>query len=181
MKGSNGYAEQCKDWPDEDTACLDHHIAQAARHDWQATTGLHPTAYPGLLDYAVHALWQTPVSLCNGRRAWPQVLSVGEQSGTTPDPDLCPACHGGTGAGAVGPTADRAHAPRGVVRHWLRITHTSREQITRSDVASQFAGGGVCDRSPGCQSPRGQHVGTRRERPAVAYPIRRGGISCARR
>src|ERR1044071_9479319 len=125
MKESNGYAEQCKDWSEEDTACLDRHIAQAARHDWQATTDLHPPAYPGLLDYAVHALWQTPLSLRDGTGAWPQVLSVGEQSGMTPDPDLCPARHGGTGAGAVGPTADRANAHRGVVRHWLRIAHTS--------------------------------------------------------
>jgi hypothetical protein len=42
MKESNGYAEQCKDWSDEDTACFDRHIAQAARHDWQTTTDLPP-------------------------------------------------------------------------------------------------------------------------------------------
>ena len=181
MKESNGYAEQCKDWSEEDTACLDRHIAQAARHDWQATTNLYPPAYPGLLDYAVHALWQAAVSLCNGTRAWPQVLSVGEQSGTTPDPDLCPACYGGASTGAVGSVTDGARARRGVVRHWLRITHTPRGQITRSDVVDQLAGGDGYDRYPGCQSPRGQHVGPRRERPAVAYLISRGGISCARR
>src|SRR5215471_1941127 len=49
MKESNGYAEQCKDWSEEDTACNDRHIAQAARHDWHATTDLYPPAYPGSL------------------------------------------------------------------------------------------------------------------------------------
>jgi hypothetical protein len=67
------------------------------------------------------------------------------------------------------------------VRHWLRITHTPCGQLTRSDVVDQFADGDGYDRYPGDQSPRGQHVGTRCERPAVAYPITRGGISCARR
>ena len=181
MKGINGYAEQYKDWSEEFTTDFNGDVAYAAAYNWQATTDSPPPAHPWLLDYAVHALWQTSVSLCNGTRAWTQVLSVGEQSGTTPDPDLCPARHGGTGAGAVGSVTDGARARRGVVRHWLRITHTPRGQITRSDVVDQLAGGDGYDRYPGCQSPRGQHVGTRRERPAVAYPIRRGRISCARR
>ena len=181
MTESNGYAEQCKDWSDEDPACLDRHIAQAARHDWQATTDLHPPAYPGLLDYAVHALWQTALSLCDGAWAWTQVLSVGESRRTTPDPDLCPARQGGASAGAVGSVTDGARAGRGVVRHWLRITYTSGGQITGSDVADQLACDDGCDRYHDCQSPRGQHVGTRGERPALAYLIRRGGISCARR
>jgi hypothetical protein len=181
MQESNGYAEQCKDWSDEDPACLDRHIAQAARHDWQATTDLHPPAYPGLFDYAVHALWQTPVSLCNGARAWPQVLSVGEQSGTTPDPDLCPARHGGASAGAVGSVTDGARARRGVVRHWLRIAPAPGGQITRSDGVGQFACDGVSDRYHGRQSPRGQHVGTRGERSALVHAVTGGGTPCARR
>jgi hypothetical protein len=181
MKESNGYAEQFQDWSEECTACFDRHVAKAAAHAWQATTDLPPTVHPGLLDYAVHAVWQTAVSLCNGTRTWTQVLSVGEQSGTTPDPDLCPARHGGAGAGTVDPAAGVSRTRRGAVRHRLRITHTPRGQITRSDVVDQLAGGDGYDRYPGCQSPRGQHVGPRRERPAVACPIRRGGISCARR
>ena len=181
MQESNGYAGQCKDWSDEDTACLDRHIAQAARHDWQATTDLHSPVYPGLFDYAVHALWQTPVSLCKGRRAWPQVLSVGEQRGTTPDPDLWPARHGGAGAGAVGPTADGAYARRGAVRHWVRVTHAPCRQVTRSDGVGQRAWGGVCDRYHGRQSTRGQHAGARGERSTLVYAVAEGGSPCARR
>jgi hypothetical protein len=67
------------------------------------------------------------------------------------------------------------------VRHWPRIAHPPGGQITRSDGVGQFSGDGVSDRYHGRQSPRGQHVGTRRVRPAVAYSISRGGISCARR
>jgi hypothetical protein len=67
------------------------------------------------------------------------------------------------------------------VRHWLRIAHPPCGQITRSDVVDQLAGSRVYDRYPGGQSPRGQYVGTGRARSAVAYPIRRGGTSCARR
>jgi hypothetical protein len=181
MKESNGYAEQCKDWSEDYTACLDRHVAQAAAHDRQATTDFHPTAHSWLLDYAVHALWQATVSLCDGTRAWTQVLSVGESSWPTPDPDLCPAHHGGTGAGAVGPTADGTNAPRGAVRHWLRITHASGSQIMRSDVVGQLAWGGVCNRYHGCQSPRGQHAGARRERSPLAPVVTGGGIPCARR
>lgn len=181
MKESNEYAEQFQDWSEEDTACLDRHVAQAARHDWQATTDLHPPAYPGLLDYAVHALWQTPLSLCDGTRAWTQVLSLGEPRWPTPDPHLCPARHGGAGAGAVGPTADRAYARRGAVRHWVRVTHAPRQHITRSDGIGQLVCGGMWNRYQGRQSPRGQHVGTGRERSPLAHLVTGGGIPCARR
>ena len=181
MEDINGYAEQCKNWPEECTAGLDRHVTKAAAHAWQATTDLYPTAYPWLLDYAVHTLWQTSLSLCNGAWAWPQVLSVGEQSGTTPDADLCPARHGGAGAGAVGPATNVSHARRGAVQYRLRIAHAPRRHITRSDVVGQFVCGGVCDRYQGCQSTGGQYVGTRRERSAVAHPIIRGGTACARR
>ncbi len=181
MKESNGYAEQCKDWSEKCTACLDRHVVQAATRARQATTDLPPTAHSWFLDYAVHALWQTPVSLRDGTRAWAQVLSVGEPSGPTPNPDLCPARHGGAGARAVGPTTDRAHARRRAVRHWLRIVHTPCGQITRRDVADQLACGGVCDRYHGGQSPRGQYVGARLGQSALAHIIRRGEPACARR
>jgi hypothetical protein len=181
MKGSNGYAEQCKDWSDEDTACFDRHIAQAARHDWHATTNFYPPAYPGLLDYAVHALWQTALSLCNGTRAWTQILSVGEQRGTTTHTHLCSAHYGGAGAGAVGPVAGVSRTRSGAVRHRLRIAPASRRQITGSDGVGQLVRGGVCDRYNSRQSTRGQHVGSRRARFALALTISRGGTSCARR
>ena len=181
MKESNGYAEQLQDWSEERTACLDRHVAHAAAHAWQATTDLPPTAHPWLTDYAVHALWQTPLSVCDGTGAWTQVLSVGEPSWPTPDTDLCPARQGGAGAGAVGPTTDSAHARRGVVQHWLRIAHTPCSHVTGSNVVGQFACGGGCDRYHGRQSPGGQYVGTRCERPAVALTLTGGGIPCARR
>ena len=181
MTESNGYAEQCKDWSDECTACLNRHVTKATTHAWQATTDLPPTAHPWLIDYAVHALWQTALSLCDGAWAWTQVLSVGESRRTTPDPDLCPAHHGGTGTGAIGSATDGAHARRGVVQHWLRIAHTPCNHITGSNVVGQFTCSGGCDRYPGCQSPGGQHVGTRCERPAVALTLTGGGTPCARR
>ncbi len=181
MKESNEYAEQFQDWSEECTGCLDRHVAKAAAHDRQATTDLYPPAPPWLLDYAVHALWQTPLSVCDGTRAWPQVLSLGEPRWTTPDPDLCPACHGGAGAGAVGPTADRAHARRGAVRHWVRVTHAPRQQITRSNVVGQLVCGGVWNRYQGRQSPRGQHAGTRHESSPLAHIVTGRGIPCARR
>ena len=181
MKESNGYAEQCKDWSEKGTACLDRDVAHAAAHAGQATTDLHSPAHSWLLDYAVHALWQTSVSLRNGTGAWPQVLSVGESSWPTPDSDLCSTRDGGTGAGAVSPTADSAHAPRGAVRHWLRIAYTPCGQITRSDVVAQLAGSGVSDRYHGGQSPRGQYVGARLGQSALAHIISRGDTACARR
>ena len=181
MTDINGYAEQCKDWPEECTACIDSGVAEAAAHDWQATADLHPAAHPWLLDYAVHALWQTPVPVCDRARAWTQVLSVGEQSWPTSYPHLCPADNGDTGTGAVGPVADGAHALRGAVRHWLRITHAPCRQVMRSDVVGQHACGGVCGRYHGRQSTRGQHVGTRREGSALAPTGTRGGAPCARR
>jgi hypothetical protein len=181
MKESNGYAEQCKDWPEECTAGFDRHVAKAAAHDRQATADLHPTAHSRLTDYAIHALWQTPLSLCDWTWAWAQVLSLSEPSWTTPDTDLCSTRYGSAGAGAVGPTADRAHALRRAVRHWVRVTHASGGQITRSEVVGQLACGGVCNRYHGCQSTRGQHVGTRRERSTLAHVVTGGGIPCARR
>ena len=181
MKESNGYAEQFQDWSEEYTACFDRHVAKAAAYDRQATVDFHPAAHSWLLDYAVHAVWQTPVSVCDGTGAWTQVLSVGEPSWSTPDTNLCPARHGGAGAGAVGPTADRAHARRGAVRHWMRVTHAPRRQMTRSDVVGQLVCGGVWDRYQGRQSTRGQHAGTRRERSPLAHVVTGGGIPCARR
>src|ERR1044071_7125517 len=138
MKESNGYAEQFQDWSEECTACFDRHVAKTAAHDRQATADLPPTAHSWLTDYAIHALWQTPLSLCDGTWAWTQVLSLSEPSWTTPDPDLCSTRSGSAGAGAVGPTADRARARRGAVRHWVRVTHAPRRQVTRSDVVDQL-------------------------------------------
>jgi hypothetical protein len=181
MEDINGYAEQFQNWSEEVAASLDRHVAQAAAHAGQATTDLHPTAHPRLLDYAVHALWQTALSLCNGTWAWAQVLSLSEPRWTTPDTDLCSTRHGDAGAGAVGPTADSANALRRTVRHWLRIAHAPCRQITRSDGAGQLARGGVCNRYHGRQSARGQHVGARSEQSALAHPVSGGGISCARR
>jgi hypothetical protein len=67
------------------------------------------------------------------------------------------------------------------VRHRLRIAHASRRQITGSDGVGQLVRGGVCDRYNSRQSTRGQHVGSRRARFALALTISRGGTSCARR
>jgi len=181
MKESNGYAEQCKDWSEAFPTDCNGNVAQAATHNWQTTPDLPSPAHSWLLDYAVHALWQTPVSLRDGTGAWPQVLSVGEPSWPTPDFDLCSTRYGGTGAGAVSPTADRAHAHRRAVRHWLRITHAPGGHVTKSDVADQLACGGVCDRYHGGQSPRGQYVGARLGQSALAHIIRRGETACARR
>jgi hypothetical protein len=181
MKESNGYAEQFQDWSEEYTASLDRHVAHAAAYAWQTIADLPPTAHPWFLDYAVHALWQTALPLCRRTRAWPQVLSVGEPCWPTPDPDLCPARHGGAGAGAVGPVTDGAYARRRAVRHWVRVTHAPRQHITRSDGVGQLVCGGVRDRYPGRQSPRGQHVGTGRERSPLAPAGTAGGAPCARR
>lgn len=181
MKGINGYAEQCKDSSEKITACFNRHVTQAAACDRQATADLHPPAYSWLLDYAVHALWQTPLSLCDGTGAWTQVLSLSEPRGTTPDPDLCPARPGGAGAGTVGPVTADAHARRGVVRHWVRVTHAPGRRITRSDGVDQLACGGLCDRYHSRQSPRGQHVGARPGQSALAHTIRGGEPACARR
>src|SRR5215813_7488801 len=106
MEDINGYAEQCKDSSEEFPTCHNRHVAQAAACNRQATADLHPPAYSWLIDYAVHTLWQTPLSLCDRTRTWTQVLSVSEQRGTTSDPDLCPAHHGGAGARTVGPTTE---------------------------------------------------------------------------
>jgi len=181
MEDINGYAEQCKDSSEEFPACHNRHVAQAAACDRHATADLHPPAHSWLIDYAVHTLWQTPLSLCNGARAWPQVLSVGEPSRSTPDTDLRPPHHGGAGARAVGPTTEGSHALRGAVQYWLRIAHAPCRQITRSDVVGQLACGGGCDRYHGRQSTRGQHVRTRSEIWLLARATTRGGAPCSRR
>jgi hypothetical protein len=181
MEESNGYAEQCKDWSEEVATSLDRHVAQAATHAGQTAADLHPTAPPWLLDYAVYTLWQTPLSLCDGTWAWAQVLSLSEPRWTTPDPDLCSTRHGGAGAGAVSPTTNRANALRRAVRHWLRITHAPRGQITRSDGVGQLARGGMCDRYHSRRSTRGQHVGAGHGQSALAHTISRGGPACPRR
>jgi hypothetical protein len=183
MVDTNGYAEQYKDWSEEVEFTTDFHrdVAKAAAYDRHANAHPYPAGHSWFLDYAVHALWQTPLSLCDGTRAWPQVLSLSEQSWTTTHTHLCSAHHGGAGAGAVGPTTEGSRARRGVVRHWLRVTHTTRRQVTRSHVGGQLSGGGVSHRREGRQSPRGQHVGTRGERSALVHAVPGGGAPCARR
>lgn len=181
MKGINGWAGQCKDSSEEVTACFNRYVAQAAACDRQAIADLHPPASSWLIDYAVHTLWQTPLSLCDGTPTWTQVLSVSEQRGTTSDPDLCPARYGGAGARTVGPTPEGSHARRGAGQYRLRIAHASGGQITRREVVGQFAWGGVYDRYHGRQSTRGQHVRTRCERSSLVYAVAEGGSPCARR
>ncbi len=181
MEESNGYAEQCKDWSEQFTTGINSHATHAAARDWQAVTHSPPAGYPGLLDYAVHALWQTALSLCHGRRAWTQVLSVGEQRGTTTHTHLCSAHYGGAGAGAVGPVAGVSRTRRGTVRHRLRIAHSSRRQITGSDGVGQLVRGGMCDRYHSRRSTRGQHVGAGHGQSALAHTISRGGPACPRR
>ena len=181
MEQRNGYREQCKDWSDQCTTCIDSHVTYAAAHDWQATADLQPAAHPRLIDYAVHALWQPSLPLCNWTRAWTQVLSLDEQSRPTPHTYLCPANTGGAGAGAVGPTADGSYALRGVVRHWLRVAHAPCWQVTRSDVVGQLACGGVSNRHDRRWSVGRQYAGTCRERSSLAQTVTGGGAPCARR
>jgi hypothetical protein len=181
MKEINGYAEQCKDWSEEFTTDFNSDVAYAPARDRQAVACPQCAGDSWIPDHAIHALWQTALPVCDWARAWTQVLSVGEQSWTTAHAYLCPADNGGAGAGATSSTADGAHALRGVVRHWLRIAHAPCRPVTRSDGVGQHVGSDVCGRYHGRQSTRGQHVGTRREGSALAYPVTGGGAPCARR
>lgn len=181
MEYTNGYTEQCKDWSDHCTERLDGHATHAAAQGEQATAHPQPAGHPRIPDHAVHAVWQTTLSLCGRTWAWSQVLSLGEQSRTTPPPPLCAPGAGRPGAGAVGTAADVSHPPGGAVRHRLRVTHATRRSVARTNVVGQPNRGGVCDRRDCRWSTRGQHVGTRRERPPLARATTRGGARCRRR
>jgi hypothetical protein len=181
MEHNNGYTEQCNDWSEHSTTRINGYVAYATAPGCQATAHPQPPGAPRLLDHALHALWQTPLPLCDWTRAWPQILSLGEQSQTTSHAHLCPATHGGAGAGAVGPAADVSHALRGAVRHWLPVADTTRGQVARSHGVGQLGHNGVCDRRDGRQSTRGQYVGTRGERSSLAQAVTGGSAPCTRR
>lgn len=180
MEYSNGYTEQCKDSSEQFTTRVNGHAAHAAAHAWQATAHSQPTDHPWLIDYTVHALWQTPLSLCDGTRAWPQILSLSEQSRKATDSPLGASGESRADSGATGPVANLSHALGGTLRHRLRVAHPPRWVIVRTNVVGQpsCGGGSRCARR---WSTRGQHVGTRRERSALARTISEGGAPCARR
>jgi hypothetical protein len=180
MEQSNGYTEQCKDWSDRCTACINCHAAHAAAHDRQATAHPQPAGDTRITDHAVHAVWQTALPVCDRTRAWPQILSLGEQSGETSPPHLCTPGEGRADSGASVTSTNISHAPGGAVRHRLRVTHPTRRLVARTGVVGQPTRGDV-SRCDGCQSTGRQHVRTRSERWLRARATTRGGAPCARR
>jgi hypothetical protein len=180
MEYSNGCAEQCKNWSECFTACIDGHLAQATTYDWRAAAGPQPAGYPWIPDHAIHAVWQTPLPVCDRTRAWTQILSLGEQNRATTHTHLCPANEGCAGSGAVGPAADVSHPFGGAVRHCLRVAHTTCRAVARTNVVGQLLCAGS-DRCDGRQSTGGQHVRTRSESPSLAQAVTGGGAPCTRR
>jgi hypothetical protein len=180
MDSINGYAEQCKDWSDQFTTGINGHLAYATAHDRQAAACPQSAGHSRIIDHTVHAVWQTTLPLCDWTRAWPQILSLSEQSGETPPPHLYISGDRRTGSGAIGTAPNLSHALGGAVRHHLRVTHPTGNSVARTNVAGQLASGGV-SRCDGRQSTRGQHVGTRRERSALAHAVTGGGAPCTRR
>ena len=180
MEYSNGYAEQCQDWSDQFTTGINGQLAYATAHDRQAAACPQCAGDPWLPDHTLHALWQTALPVCDWTWAWAQVLSLGEQRGETPPPYLCAAGKSRADSGAIGTAPSLSHALGGAVRHRLRVTHPAGNSVARTNVVGQLASGGV-SRCDGRQSTRGQHVGTRRARSALAHAVAGGGAPCARR
>jgi hypothetical protein len=180
MDSINGYAEQCKDWSEECTACLDSHIAHATAHAWPAAACPQSAGHSRIIDHTVHAVWQTTLPVCDWTWAWAQVLSLGEQSRETPPPYLCASSKSRADSGAIGPAPNLSHALGGAVRHRLRVTHPTGNSVARINGVGQPASGGV-SRCDGRQSTRDQHVGTRRKRSALAHTVTGRGTPCARR
>jgi len=180
MVHSNGKTEQCKNWSDYFTARGNGHAAHAATYDRQAAACPQPAGHPRLIDYAVHALWQTALPVCDRTRAWPQILSLGEQSGETSPPPLYTSGDGRTGSGAIVTATNISHPPGGVVRHRLRVTHATRRSVARTNVVGQPPCAGI-SRCDGRQSTGRQHVGTRSARWLRVRATIRGGAPCPRR
>ena len=122
MEYLNGYAEQYKDWSDCFPAGLDCRVAHAAAYDRQAITCPQPAGDTRIIDHTVHAVWQTALPVCDRTRAWPQILSLSEQSGETPPPHLYISGDRRTGSGAIVTAAHISRALGGVVRYCLRVT-----------------------------------------------------------
>jgi hypothetical protein len=176
----NGYAEQCKDWSEECTACLDSHIAHATAHAWPAAACPQSAGHSRIIDHTVHAVWQTVLPLCDWTRAWPQILSLSEQRGETSPPHLCAPGKSRADSGAIIAAPYLSHPPGGVVRDRLRVAHATRRAVARTNVVGQPLCGGLsrCD----CrQSIGGQYVGTRCERWPLGRAITRGGTPCTRK
>jgi hypothetical protein len=180
MKYTNGYTEQCQNWSEYFTARINGHAAQATAYDRQAAACPQPAGHPRIIDHAVHALWQTPLPVCDRTRAWPQILSLGEQSRETSSPHLCPPGDRRADSGAIVTAPHLSHPSGGAVRHRLRVTHATRRLVARTNVVGQLPCGGL-SRCDGCQSTGRQHVRTRSERPSLAQAVTAGGASCTRR
>ena len=180
MEHSNGYTEQYKNWSEYLPPRTNGHAAQATAYDRQAAARPQPAGHPWIIDHAVHALWQTALPVCDRTRAWPQILSLGEQSRETSSPYLCPPGERRTGAGAIVTAPHLPHPSGGAVRHRLRVTHATRRLVARANVVGQLPCGGL-SRCGGCQSPGCQYVGTRRGRSALAQAVTGGDAPCTRR
>ena len=180
MAHTNGYTEQGKDWSDRCTTRINCHATHAAAHDRQATAHPQPAGDTRIIDYAVHAVWQTALPVCDWTRAWSQILSLSEQSGKTSPPHLYTPGEGGADSGAVVTATNISHSPGGVVRHRLRVAHATRKSVARTNVVGQPPCAGI-SRCDGCQSTGRQHVGTRSERWLLARATTRGGSPCTRR
>lgn len=180
MEYLNGYAEQCKNWSEYFPARINGHAAQATAYDRQAAACPQPAGHPRILDHTVHAVWQTTLPVCDRTRAWPQILSLGEQSRETSSPHLCPPGDRRTDSGAIGRAPHLSHPSGGAVRHRLRVTHATRRLVARINVVGQLPCSGF-SRCDGCQSIGRQHVRTRSERSSLAHAVTEGGASCTRR
>jgi hypothetical protein len=180
MEHSNGYAEQCKDWSEYFTACINSHAVQATTHDCQTTAYPQSASDPRIIDYAVHAVWETTLPVCHWTWAWPQILSLSEQSGETAPPHLYTPGEGGADSGAIIAAPYLSHPPGGVVRDRLRVAHATRRAVASTNDVGQPPCGGLS--RCGCrQSIGGQYVGTRRERGLLGRATTRGGTPCTRK
>jgi len=180
MEHSNGYAEQCKNWSDDWSARSNGGATQATTHDHQAIAGAQPARDPRIRDHAVHTVWETTLPVCDGTRAWPQVLSLSEQKGETASPHLYTPGEGSTDSGAIVPAPHLSYPLRRAVRHRLRVAHATRRTVASTHVVGQPLCSGL-SRCGGCQSTGGQYVGTRSERLSLAHAVTRGGAPCTRR
>jgi hypothetical protein len=180
MEDINGYAEQCKDWSEYFIAGLNSQAAQATTHDRQATAHTQPARDTRLIDYTVHAVWQTTLPVCYGARAWPQILSLREQRGETSPPHLYTPGKGGADSGAISSVPYLSYPLRRAVRDRLRVAHATCRAVASTHVIGQPPCGGL-SRCASRQSAGRQYVGTRSERSALAQVITRGETPCTRR
>ena len=181
MEKRTRQSEQFTDWTTHHARHINGTVARAAAQVGYTPACPQPARIARVTHHPVHAVWQTPLRLCPGPGAWPEILSLREQRRETTGDGVCPARFCAAGTAGAGAAPGISCSPGGTLRHPPRVAEAAGIPVTRRTSVLQPRTARLPDRREGTQLPGGHHARAGRERGFLARVTTGGDSLCPRR